>query len=58
VDEEMTKSVIVIGRDREARDAARLMMDHKIGALPVVDGGRLIGIITETDILRAFARGH
>jgi hypothetical protein len=28
----MTKSVIVIGPDREARDAARLMMEHKIGA--------------------------
>jgi acetoin utilization protein AcuB len=30
------------------------MLDHKIGALPVVDGGKLIGIITETDLLRAF----
>ena len=52
----MTKGVIVIGPDREAYDAARLMLEHKIGALPVVDGGRLVGIITETDILRAFVR--
>ena len=58
IDEVMTKSVIVIGPDREARDAARLMLEHKIGALPVVDGEHLIGIITETDVLRAFARGQ
>jgi acetoin utilization protein AcuB len=56
VGEVMTKGVIVIGPDREARDAARLMLEHKIGALPVLDEGHLIGIITETDVLRAFAR--
>ena len=50
----MTQAVITIGPDREARDAAQLMLDHKIGALPVMDGGRLIGIVTETDLLRAF----
>jgi CBS domain-containing protein len=32
------------------------MLDHTIGALPVVDGGRLVGIVTETDLLRAFVR--
>ncbi len=52
----MTQSVITIGPDREARDAAQLMLDHQIGALPVVDGGRPIGIVTETDLLRAFVR--
>ena len=50
----MTKSVIVIDPARDAREAARIMIDHKIGALPVLDGGRLVGIITETDLLRAF----
>jgi len=50
----MTGSVITAGPDRPARDAAQLMLDHKIGAVPVVDGGHLIGIITETDIVRAF----
>jgi acetoin utilization protein AcuB len=54
VDEVMTRSVMTVGPDREASDAARLMLDHKIGALPVVDGGALIGIVTETDLLRAF----
>lgn len=50
----MTKAVLTVGPDREAPEAARLMLEHKIGALPVVDNGRLIGIVTETDILRAF----
>src|SRR5262249_17743733 len=52
----MTQSVITVGPDRDARDAAQLMLDHTIGALPVVDGGRLIGIVTETDLLRAFVK--
>jgi acetoin utilization protein AcuB len=52
----MTQSVITIGPDRPARDGAQLMLEHKIGALPVLDGGHLVGIITETDIVRAFVR--
>ena len=52
----MTKYVITIGPHRHVREAARLMLDHKIGALPVVDGGRLAGIVTETDLLRAFVK--
>ena len=54
VGEVMTQSVITVGPDREARDAAQLMLDHTIGALPVMDGGRPVGIVTETDLLRAF----
>jgi CBS domain-containing protein len=49
----MTASVLIIEPDRPLREAARLMVDHKIGALPVVDGGRLVGIITESDFVRA-----
>ena len=56
VGEIMTRSVITIGPDSPAREGARLMLDHRIGALPVLDDGRLIGIITETDIVRAFVR--
>ena len=52
----MTKGVIIIGPDQDARAAAQLMLEHKVGALPVLDGDVLIGILTETDILRAFAR--
>jgi acetoin utilization protein AcuB len=56
VGEVMSKGVIITGPDQEARAAARLMLEHKIGALPVLDGEHLVGILTETDILRAFAR--
>jgi acetoin utilization protein AcuB len=57
VDQIMTKAVITITPRHNARDAARLMLEHKIGGLPVVDGKRLVGIITETDLVRAFAEG-
>jgi acetoin utilization protein AcuB len=52
----MTKEVIAIGPTQEAREAARVMVENKIGALPVVSGGQLVGIITETDVLREFAK--
>jgi acetoin utilization protein AcuB len=55
VAEVMTKSVIVVDPERDAREAARIMIDHKIGALPVMEGERLVGIVTETDLLRALA---
>ena len=54
VGEIMSRAVLRVSPDREAEEAAHLMLDHKIGALPVVDGDRVVGIITETDILRAF----
>jgi acetoin utilization protein AcuB len=54
VREVMTTTVIVVEPDRSAQDAATLLVTEKIGALPVVDGERLVGIVTETDFLRAF----
>lgn len=56
VREVMTKSVITVDAARDAREAGRLMLDHRIGALPVLDRGRLVGILTETDLVRAFVR--
>jgi acetoin utilization protein AcuB len=50
----MTKAVVMVEPAREAREAARLMLDHKIGCLAVTDGGRVVGILTESDFLRAF----
>jgi acetoin utilization protein AcuB len=55
VGEVMSRSVIVVDSARSAAEAARLMVDHKIGALPVVDGGRLVGIVTESDFVRVVA---
>ena len=57
VREIMSASVIVVDPDRSVAEAARIMTDHKIGALPVVDGTRLAGIITESDFVRAVASG-
>jgi len=55
VGEVMSRLVIVVGGDRSVADAAQLMLDHQIGALPVVDGGRLVGIVTESDFVRVVA---
>jgi CBS domain-containing protein len=49
----MASALVTIGPDGEIEEAARLMVDHRIGALPVVEGGRVVGIVTETDLLRA-----
>jgi len=51
----MTSAVLVVESDRPIAEAARIMIDHKIGALPVVDDGQLVGIITESDFVRALA---
>ncbi len=50
----MSKNVVTVEPTLEASEAAQLLLDHRIGALPVVDRGHLVGIITETDLLRAF----
>jgi acetoin utilization protein AcuB len=55
VESVMRNTVITVDPHREAAEAAQIMVDHKIGALPVVDGGVIVGIVTETDMLRAFA---
>ncbi|HET9490291.1 MAG TPA: CBS and ACT domain-containing protein [Methylomirabilota bacterium] len=56
VDEIMTRAVITISPSFAVEDAARLMVTEKISALPVTESGRLIGIVTETDILELFVR--
>jgi acetoin utilization protein AcuB len=50
----MTRTVVSVGAAASIRDAARVMYERRLGALPVVDGGRLVGILTETDVLEAF----
>ena len=50
----MIKNPIVIDPDSDIEAAARLIYKHKIGGIPVVKNKKLVGIITETDILRAF----
>ncbi len=53
-EEIMTSPVIVTMPDCPLEEAARVLVEKKIGALPVVQGGELVGIITETDFFRAF----
>jgi acetoin utilization protein AcuB len=50
IQELMTKEVITVTPDTLLEEAARIMVDHKIGGLPVMEGRRLLGIITQTDI--------
>jgi len=45
----MTPNPITVSPDNTLGEAARLMVEHKVGGLPVVDQGKLVGIITETD---------
>ena len=52
----MTKRVITVEPMVSVEDAARLLVENRIGALPVTDGGTLVGIVTETDVLLLFVR--
>jgi CBS domain-containing membrane protein len=47
----MTKNVRTVTPDMSAADAARLLLGNKYGCLPVVEHGRLVGIVTEADFL-------
>jgi acetoin utilization protein AcuB len=49
----MSRPVITVEGGCPVEEAARIMVEHKIGCLPVMDGEKLIGIITETDIFKA-----
>ena len=55
VKEVMTTEVTTTTRDASLEDAARLMFERKIGCLPVVENGRLVGILTEGDFVAYFA---
>jgi len=54
VTELMATDVITISPDIPLEEAARIMTDNKIGGLPVMENGELVGIITETDIFKVF----
>jgi acetoin utilization protein AcuB len=50
----MTWGAITVRPEADVREAARVIRDQKIGALPVVDGDRVVGMLTATDVVRAF----
>jgi acetoin utilization protein AcuB len=54
VQEIMSRQVVTVTSETPIADAARLLLERRIGGLPVVEGEHLVGIITKDDILAAF----
>ena len=54
IGEFMSTKLVTAAPGMSIGDAARLMLEPRVGGLPVVDGGALVGIITESDIFRRF----
>ncbi len=50
----MRTALITVAPHNTVEDAARLMLKHKIGGLPIIAEGKLVGIVTTSDLLRAF----
>jgi CBS domain-containing membrane protein len=55
VKEVMSEPAIIISPEATIKEAVRLMLEKRIGCLPVVQGHALVGIVTETDLLRYVA---
>jgi acetoin utilization protein AcuB len=53
IEQAMTRRVITVSEDYPLEQAARMLIDNKIGSLPVMRGDQLVGMITELDIFRA-----
>ncbi len=58
VRELMTTGVVSVEPDSDIREAAQVMFENKFGCLPVIEGSRLVGILTESDFVRMMAEGH
>jgi acetoin utilization protein AcuB len=50
----MTREVVTATEYTALEEAARIMVDHRISSLPILRNGRLVGIITETDLFKIF----
>ena len=57
VKEVMTEDVVTTTPETPITAAAQMMVDRKIGCLPVVEGNAVVGILSESDIVSAVARG-
>ena len=53
----MSQPVVTVEPNALVQEAARTMAERKIGCLPVVEGGKLVGILTENDMMR-YAAAH
>jgi len=56
VGEAMTSPAVTVDEQAPVSKAARLMGEHRINRLPVVEGRKLVGIVTRADLVRAFVR--
>jgi CBS domain-containing protein len=56
VAEVMTRTVMTAWLDEDVSDVARTMLDHDVRSVPVLDGGRLVGIVSRRDLLRTVVR--
>lgn len=54
VDDAMTRDPFTVSPDDKLDKAVELMLHHRIGGLPVVESGKVVGIVTESDVFRAF----
>jgi acetoin utilization protein AcuB len=54
VDEVMTTDLVTVTEDTPIEEAARVLVDNNIGGLPVLRDGKLVGIITESDLFKVF----
>jgi acetoin utilization protein AcuB len=52
VESVMTRSVLTVSGETPIEEAARMMVDNKIGGLPVMESGALVGVITESDLFK------
>ncbi len=52
----MSSPVMSVPAKADFVEAARIMLEDKVGSLPVVEGGKVVGIITETDVLRQICK--
>ena len=52
----MTSPAVTIARDASASQAAELMLEHSVNRLPVVAAGELVGIVSRSDLVRAYTR--
>jgi CBS domain-containing protein len=56
VGQAMSSPAVTITPDRTVHEAARIMIEERVNRLPVVRDGKLVGILTRSDIVRAFTR--
>jgi acetoin utilization protein AcuB len=54
VEETMTEEVVTVEEDTPLEEAARIMADNKFGGMPVMRGDEVVGVITESDLFKAF----